>query len=76
MAVLALAPFDFPAHIPTSFFEVFDGVVLEVGPPDVFHRVAEAEVHALSDLDALHAGRVLRVVRRMVHRVNRARTMC
>ena len=74
--VLTLAPLDFAAHIPASFFEVFDGVILEVGPPYVFHRVSEAEVHALSHLYALHAGRVLRVVRRMVHGVHRVRTMC
>lgn len=74
--VLALAPLDFTVHIPSSFFEVFDGVVLQVGPPDVFHGVPKTKIHALSHLYALHAGRMLSVVRRVVHGVNRARTMC
>jgi hypothetical protein len=43
-----------------------DGVAFLVSPPNVFDRISKVETHVAGYLDALHAGRVARVVRRAV----------
>jgi len=64
-----LAPFNLSVDIPCSLFKVNDSavIVLEVSPPDVLCGVSEVEVHVFRDLDALYAGRMIRVMLRVVY---------
>jgi hypothetical protein len=50
---LFLPALDFTVDVPHRFLQVFDGVVLQVGTPDVLDRVAKAEVHVFRHLNAL-----------------------
>lgn len=63
---------DLAVDIPTSFLQIHNllglGVAFEPGSPHVFQGVADAEIVVLSDLDALDAARVRRVMRRVVDR--------
>ena len=62
---------DFILDIPLGFLKILDGFPFFVRPPDVFHRIPKVETHVLGDLDALHPGRVGRVVLRVIHFVER-----
>ena len=53
MFFLFLPALDFTVDVPHRFFQVLNGVVLQVGTPDVLNRVAKAEVHVFRHLDAL-----------------------
>ena len=59
---LFLPALDFTVDVPHRFFKVFNGVVLEVGTPDVLNGVPKAEVHVFCDLDALDVTGVRQVV--------------
>jgi len=61
---------DFILDIPLGFLKILDGFPFFVRPPDVFHRIPKVETHVLCDGYALHAGRVGRVVLRVIHFVN------
>jgi hypothetical protein len=45
---------NFPTDVPPGLAQVFDLIALEACAPDVFHGIAQAKVHVLSNLDALH----------------------
>ena len=59
-------PFYLSVKVPPRFAEILDWVVFLISPPDVLDRVPHAEVEVLGYVDALNAGGVLGVVRRMV----------
>ena len=45
---------DFTVDVPCCLLQILDSFVLEIRSPDVFHSVAQTEVHVFGDLDALH----------------------
>lgn len=57
---------DLAVDVPPSFLQVFDGVALEVGAPDILDGVAETKAHVLGYLDALDTRRVGGVMLRAV----------
>jgi hypothetical protein len=58
---------DFTVDVPDCLFQVFNGVVLEVGAPDVLDSVAKAKVHVLGYVYALNVAGVSHVVRWVVY---------
>ena len=66
--MFAFASGYFSVEVPDGFFKVFDAA-FKIGAPDVFHRVAQAEIHVLGDLDALNSTLVTRVVFGMIYGV-------
>jgi hypothetical protein len=59
-------PVDFSDEKPLGFAKVLDVIVLFTGTPDIFHGIAEVEVHVFGDLDTFDAGRMRGVVGWMV----------
>ena len=53
---------NFPGDVPARLAQVFNRVRFQIRAPEVLHGVAQAEVHVLRDLDALHPARVRGVV--------------
>jgi hypothetical protein len=52
-ALATFSPLNFSVDIPPGLLEIFNGIVFQVGTPDVLDSIAKTEVHVLSDLDAL-----------------------
>lgn len=61
--------FDFSRQIPPCLFQILDSISLLTSPPDVFHSIAKAEAHVLSDRNTLDSRRMFCVVPRVVYRV-------
>src|SRR4029079_3098857 len=64
-----LPPLDLARHVPRRLLKILDHVALLVSTPDVLDSVAEVEAHMLGDRDALHAGRMCGVMRRVIDKV-------
>jgi hypothetical protein len=62
-----LSPFNFSIDVPGGFLQVCQTIVgmLEVSPPDILNRIAQAKAHVLSDLNALNTARMGFVVIRI-----------
>ena len=67
--LLALPSFNFLVDIPDCFFKILDCIIFVIATPDVFHSIAKAKVHVLSDLYALQSRAMRRVVSRVVYYV-------
>src|SRR5574338_40571 len=60
-----LPAFNLALEIPDRLHKILSAA-FQIRAPDIFHGVAETEIHVLGDLNALHAGRVLSVMRGMI----------
>ena len=49
---------QFLLNVPLGLLEVFNGVILEISPPDVLDRITEIEPHVLSHFNAFDPRRV------------------
>jgi hypothetical protein len=46
--------FKFTLDVKGSLLKIFNGISLEISPPDVLHSIAQVEVHVLHNVNALH----------------------
>lgn len=57
-----MQPVDFALYVPNGFAQILDGVAFAACSPQIFDCVADAEVMALGNADALDAAWVIGVV--------------
>lgn len=63
----SLATEDLTVDVPSGFLEILNRFILEIGAPDILHRIAQTKVHMLGDLDTLDSGRMRSVMLGMVY---------
>jgi hypothetical protein len=59
--------FDLVSDVPRCLFQVFDRWTLFARAPNILDGVPAVEIHVPHHINALHTGRVIRVVFRVIH---------